>query len=39
LHEGQSAAQDIEQNLSFLREFVPRLLAALFREAAEAAET
>jgi hypothetical protein len=34
LHEGHSPEQDVENYLSFLREFVPRLLAALFREAA-----
>lgn len=32
LHEGKFDYQAISENLSFLREFVPQLLAALFRE-------
>jgi hypothetical protein len=39
LHEGHSREQESGGHLSFLREFVPRLLAALFREAAEPAKT
>jgi hypothetical protein len=34
LHEGRYNDQAIGENLSFLREFVPQLLAVLFREAA-----
>ncbi len=39
LHEGHPGDLDVEGNLSFLREFVPRLLKVLFREAAEGAGT
>ena len=36
LHEGHPGEEKIEPHLSFARDFVPRLLAALFREAAKA---
>lgn len=38
LHEGRSAESDINQSLSFLREFVPRLLNVLYREVAGVSE-
>lgn len=36
LHTGSAGDQDIENHLSFLREFVPQLLKVLFKEAAKA---
>lgn len=38
LHEGHGGDQEMGEHLSFLREFVPRLLVVLFKEAAKAAE-
>lgn len=39
LHEGHSSEQEIREHLLFLREFVPRLLATLYQEAAAGPNT
>jgi hypothetical protein len=39
LHEGRSAEQEVGMCLSFLRKFVPRLLAVLYEEAADSVKT